>query len=108
MRRKSGPSKTINDGEIVSGLSDEFIITNDNPRKEKPEAILQDIVSGILPAVKYNVELDRAKAIEIGVKNLSTKEILLILGKGHETEQIFEDKTIYFSDHDEVMNNLKE
>lgn len=95
-------------GEIVSGLSDEFIITNDNPRKEKPEAILQDIVSGILPAVKYNVELDRAKAIEIGVKNLSTKEILLILGKGHETEQIFEDKTIYFSDHDEVMNNLKE
>ena len=48
-------------GEIVSGLSDEFIITNDNPRKEKPEAILQDIVSGILPAVKYNIELDRAK-----------------------------------------------
>ena len=94
-------------GEIVSALSDSFVITNDNPRAEDPKLIVNDILVGVLKGSSYRIELDREKAIKEEVSSLVENEVLLILGKGHEEEQIFSDRTIFFSDKKIVQETLR-
>ena len=94
-------------GEIVSALSNSFVITNDNPRDEDPESIVQDILPGVIQGVGYQVELDRKKAIESSVKSMEKREILLILGKGHEDYQLAKGVKTYFSDKEVLLNSIK-
>ena len=68
-------------GEIVSALSNSFVITNDNPRDEDPESIVQDILPGVIKGADYQIELDRKKAIESSISSMNKKEILLIFGR---------------------------
>ncbi|MCK5686733.1 UDP-N-acetylmuramoyl-L-alanyl-D-glutamate--2,6-diaminopimelate ligase, partial [bacterium] len=73
--------------------------TSDNPRTEQPEAIIKDIISGIdTNTDSFIVESDRREAIKIGVTNLKKGDVLIIAGKGHETYQILNDRTIDFND----------
>lgn len=75
-------------GKIASLLSDQVILTSDNPRTEDPETILNEIESGITPSCKYYIRLsDRKKAIKHAVTTSQNGDILLIAGKGHETYQ---------------------
>ncbi|MFN0133234.1 MAG: UDP-N-acetylmuramoyl-L-alanyl-D-glutamate--2,6-diaminopimelate ligase [Phycisphaerales bacterium] len=80
-------------GEAASELADRVIVTSDNPRSEEPEAIIREIVAGVPleQRARVEVEADRAAAIGLAVGSLSPGDILVIAGKGHETEQIVSD-----------------
>jgi len=86
-------------GEVSGNLSDYTVITSDNPRKEEPDAIIKDIITGISKTDgKYEVEPDRSKAIRLAINMAEEGDTVLIAGKGHEDYQIFADKTIHFDD----------
>jgi UDP-N-acetylmuramoyl-L-alanyl-D-glutamate--2,6-diaminopimelate ligase len=90
-------------GAIASENADGVIVTDDNPRSEKPEAIR----AAILAAAKGATEIgDRANAIRAAIEQLQPGDALLIAGKGHETGQIIGDKTLPFSDHEAVASAL--
>ena len=86
-------------GAIASENADRVIVTDDNPRSEKPETIR----AAILAAAKGATEIgDRAGAIRAAIDDLQPGDALLIAGKGHETGQIVGDRTLPFSDHEAV------
>ena len=85
-------------GKIASEDADSIILTNDNPRSESPEKIIEDILGGIKVENDVQVILDRKHAIETAVKTLGEDELLLIAGKGHETTQTIGDQIFQFSD----------
>ncbi len=90
-------------GAIASENADHVIVTDDNPRSEKPDAIR----AAILDAAKGAREIgDRAHAIRAAIEELQPGDALLIAGKGHETGQIVGDKTLPFSDHEAVAEAL--
>jgi UDP-N-acetylmuramoyl-L-alanyl-D-glutamate--2,6-diaminopimelate ligase len=78
--------------------ADHVVLTSDNPRSEDPKAIAAMIREGIGDAVKVVVELDRAKAIALAVRGAALGDVVLIAGKGHETEQIVGTTKRHFSD----------
>jgi len=83
---------------VAEKFADEIIVTSDNPRTEDPEQILNEIYAGFRDPKKPRRIADRHEAIVAGVKALTPGSILLIAGKGHETYQIFRDRTIDFDD----------
>jgi len=91
-------------GKVASTFADMVVLTNDNPRSEDPESIINDITSGIDDSINIDITLDRELAIENAIHTLKEDESLLIAGKGHETYQIFKDKTIEFSDIEIAQN----
>ncbi len=97
------PKKRPIMGEIATRLSDYVILTNDNPRTEDPQKIMDDILKGITKD-NYEVILDRKEAIKKGIDMLEKDDILLILGKGHENYQIIGKTKYHLDDAEEVLN----
>ena len=96
-------------GEVSGNLSDYTVITSDNPRKEEPDAIIANIVTGISKTDgQYEVEPDRSKAIKLSINMAQEGDTVLIAGKGHEDYQIFADKTIHFDDCEHARNAVIE
>ncbi len=91
-------SKRKEMGKIASELAHSIVLTNDNPRNEKPENIIADIITGIEKDNNTQVILDRKIAINTAITTLNEDEILLIAGKGHETTQIIGSQVLPFSD----------
>lgn len=91
-------------GEIAARLADFSVITSDNPRSEEPQFIIDEILKGFMSARhgRYEIEADRKKAIERALQKAVEGDVVLIAGKGHETYQIFKDKTIHFDDREIV------
>lgn len=87
--------------EIASLYSDEVYLTSDNPRFEDPLEIMKDCLMGIKND-RVHLYIDRRLAIYNALKNLNKDEYLVILGKGHEKEQIVLDNKIRFNDLEEV------
>ena len=75
-------------GRIGAELSDVAVITSDNPRTEDPMAIIEDVLKGIDSAAK-NVEVieNRKKAIQYAMDIGQKDDIIVLVGKGHETYQ---------------------
>jgi UDP-N-acetylmuramyl-tripeptide synthetase len=99
------PGKRPIMGEIAARSADVTIVTDDNPRSENPATIRARILGAAPSAIEIG---DRAAAIRAGVAMLRDGDALLIAGKGHETGQIIGDKTLPFSDSDEVRAALAE
>jgi UDP-N-acetylmuramoyl-L-alanyl-D-glutamate--2,6-diaminopimelate ligase len=95
---------------VVERLADIIFVTSDNPRTEKPEDIINDIMVGFRDpnAERVRVEPDRRKAIELAIEAAHPDDIVLLAGKGHETYQIIGDKKFDFSDKDIARECLKE
>jgi UDP-N-acetylmuramoyl-L-alanyl-D-glutamate--2,6-diaminopimelate ligase len=95
-------SKRSQMGRIAAELADYTIITSDNPRSEDPEQIVRDIEQGVAEVLKpghfYEIIVDRATAIGRAVALAEPGDVVIIAGKGHETYQIFKDRTIDFDD----------
>lgn len=94
-------------GEMAEIFASKIYLTSDNPRSEKKEKIIDDILAGIKNKDKVVVKTDRAEAIALALSELNNDEILLILGKGDETYQIIGEDKIPFSDKIEVENFYK-
>jgi UDP-N-acetylmuramoyl-L-alanyl-D-glutamate--2,6-diaminopimelate ligase len=92
-------------GNIATKLSDYVIFTNDNPRTEDPQKIMDDIVKDN-HSKNYEIIFDRKEAILKGIKMLEKDDILLVLGKGHEDYQIIGHEKIHFDDA-EIIKNYK-
>ncbi|MBU1087773.1 MAG: UDP-N-acetylmuramoyl-L-alanyl-D-glutamate--2,6-diaminopimelate ligase [Candidatus Omnitrophica bacterium] len=96
-------------GNIASRLSDFVILTNDNPRSEDPLRIIEQIKSGFLEQFKaYEIIPQRDKAIQRACGLAGQRDFVLIAGKGHETNQVFKDKTIEFDDKKIALKFLTE
>ena len=67
--------------------ADQVVLTSDNPRTESPEAIVAAMVQGLSRPTKALVQLDRALAIEGAVAQSAAQDVVLVAGKGHESEQ---------------------
>ncbi len=100
-------SKRPKMGAVVSQLADEIIITDDNPRHEPPEKIVQDILSGIPLPDAVVIEHNRSKAITQAIAMATGNDIVLIAGKGHETWQEIKNKRYPFSDRQQVRNCIE-
>jgi len=93
--------------KIAQKFSDYIYITNDNPRYEESEKIIEDIKIGFSDFDSVQIIPDRKKAIKIALEN-SENAIILILGKGPEEYQLIKDKKMPHSDIDIVKNYLNE
>lgn len=93
-------------GNLVLSLSDLTIFTNDNPRDEDPNQIIDDLLKEKINE-NYKIELDRKKAIKYGISLLNNNDILMILGKGHEDYQIIGKEKTYFNDKETVLEIIR-
>jgi UDP-N-acetylmuramoyl-L-alanyl-D-glutamate--2,6-diaminopimelate ligase len=86
-------------------MADRVFVTDDNPRNEPPAAIRGQVMAGCPEASEIG---DRAAAIAAAVAALGPADLLVIAGKGHETGQIFKDKTVPFDDAAEARRAVGE
>lgn len=96
-------------GEIAGRLADYSIITSDNPRTEAPEQIIMDIergIAGVAPG-QYEMVADRTQAIDRALEIARPGDVVIIAGKGHETYQIFRDRTIPYDDREVARTRLR-
>ena len=95
-------------GQAAGELSDVVVLTSDNPRSEDPLQIMNDVLVGIRRSdTKTIVEPDRAEAIRKALNEAGAGDLVLLAGKGHETYQIFADKTIHFDDRETAREALR-
>ncbi len=122
---------------VAEQLADFVIVTSDNPRTEKPQAIIDEIIAGFettdytdyrgltqirneqhlwsksvraparREAKSVVIEPDRRKAIELAIKTAGKDDILLIAGKGHENYQIIGTQKFAFSDRNVAQECLR-
>jgi UDP-N-acetylmuramoyl-L-alanyl-D-glutamate--2,6-diaminopimelate ligase len=86
-------------GKAAGEYADTIILTNDNPRNEDPERIIDEIFSGISDHHKVQIIPDRKEAILTALKQAGSKDSVLIAGKGHEDYQEIGERKIPFDDH---------
>jgi UDP-N-acetylmuramoyl-L-alanyl-D-glutamate--2,6-diaminopimelate ligase len=91
---------------IAERLADHVIVTNDNPRHEKPEEIVAEILQGFSHPERITIELDRSKAIQNSIQWASAEDCILIAGKGAELYQQIGDEKIPFDDVEKVREYL--
>ncbi len=93
--------------EIASQLSNKLILTSDNPRFEKPEAILDDMIAGVdvVNRRKTLIIPDRKEAIKTACIMAKTGDVILVAGKGHEKYQEIEGVKHPFDDR-KVVNEI--
>src|SRR5262245_38254645 len=91
-------------GEIAARLCDQVWVTSDNPRSERPEAIIDEIVIGVRAAGtapgRFATEPDRARAIRAVLGWAEAGDTVVIAGKGHETYQIVGADVLPFDDRE--------
>lgn len=94
-------------GEVSGRLSDLTIITSDNPRFEEPQAIIDDILTGIKKTDgEYISIIDRREAISYVMHHAQPGDIVVLAGKGHETYQEIKGKKYHMSEEEIVQDVL--
>lgn len=94
-------------GAIAARLADLVVLTSDNPRSEKPEAILDEIEAGMEGATNYVRIPDRHEAIDCTIREATARDVVVIAGKGHESYQVIGDQILHFDDREEAQRALK-
>lgn len=96
-------------GRIACEYSDIVIVTSDNPRNEEPSDIIEDIISGVKNTkTPVFIHMDRRKAIAFALKTAKENDIILLAGKGHETEQIIKGEKIPMDERKIIKELLAE
>ena len=85
-------------GAIADKLADRVVVTSDNPRSEKPETIIAQILLGLPSCQTLEVQSDRALAIAQTIAQAQAGDVVLLAGKGHETTQEVAGVKTAFSD----------
>ncbi|MDQ2150761.1 bifunctional UDP-N-acetylmuramoyl-L-alanyl-D-glutamate--2,6-diaminopimelate ligase MurE/UDP-N-acetylmuramoyl-tripeptide--D-alanyl-D-alanine ligase MurF [Alcaligenaceae bacterium C4P045] len=95
------PGKRPEMGRVTQRYADGVTVTSDNPRGESPDAIIAQIVAGMVAAdVQHRVVADRAVAIMTSVWHAMNEDVVLLAGKGHETYQEAEGRKTPFDDRE--------
>lgn len=96
-------------GAAAGRLADHCIVTNDNPRSESPQTIADQIRPGLDEVgARYEVELDRRRAIHRAIAMAVAGDVVVVAGKGHEPYQIVGERTLSFDDRAEARAALLE
>ncbi|MEY4711539.1 MAG: putative UDP-N-acetylmuramoylalanyl-D-glutamate--2,6-diaminopimelate ligase [Pseudomonadota bacterium] len=83
---------------IAEKHADQVVVTSDNPRSEKPQNIISQILLGLSRRDAVQVEADRARAIEATVRAAAPADVILLAGKGHEDHQEIDGVRTRFDD----------
>jgi UDP-N-acetylmuramoyl-L-alanyl-D-glutamate--2,6-diaminopimelate ligase len=102
------PSKRPLMGRVAGTLADRVILTSDNPRREEPRAIIEQILAGIQDRGRCEVVEDRAQAIAAALDEARDGDLVLIAGKGHENTQEFASTIIPFDDRQVARQLLRQ
>ncbi|RPH35082.1 UDP-N-acetylmuramoyl-L-alanyl-D-glutamate--2,6-diaminopimelate ligase [bacterium] len=94
-------------GRIASELSDITVVTSDNPRKELPGAIIDEVMAGVQKGTAVHREEDRRAAIGKALAMARPGDVVLIAGKGHEDYQVIGEQKHHFDDREEVENIVR-
>lgn len=94
------PGKRALMGEIAERLADELFVTDDNPRHEDPERIVAMVLGGMREPRRVTVIRDRGAAIAAAMAGTGPGDVVVIVGKGHETQQLVAGAAREFSDRD--------
>ena len=96
-------------GHLAAELSDYCIVTSDNPRTEQPEVIIEDIVAGMKDAkVPVDVICDRRAAIYHALDIAQKDDVIVLMGKGHETYQEIDHVKHHMDEREIVADYFKE
>jgi UDP-N-acetylmuramoyl-L-alanyl-D-glutamate--2,6-diaminopimelate ligase len=95
-------------GQIAERDADQVIITDDNPRTENHQSIVDDILAGCHAPEAIYVELDRKLAISYAITHATGHDIILVAGKGHEAYQEIHHVKYPFSDALVVSDTISE
>ncbi len=93
-------------GEIAANLADRVILTDDNPRSEPGDQIINEILAGMENRHQIVVERDRSAAIRRAINSAKPGDLVLVAGKGHEDYQLVAGKKLHFSDQEQVLSAL--
>lgn len=97
--------------QVAENTADFVYLTSDNPRTERPQAIIADILSCKPEDVRNDqwirenvyVNLGRTDAIRVAAEKSQKGDVIVVAGKGHENYQIFGSERIPFSDREEIL-----
>jgi UDP-N-acetylmuramyl-tripeptide synthetase len=101
------PGKRPLMGRVATTISDYTIMTSDNPRTEKPEQIIADIVAGVDAASAYTTMPERREAIVYAITMAQPHDTVVIAGKGHEDYQIIGQVRRHFDDREVAREALR-
>ena len=94
-------------GKIAADNADFVIVTSDNPRTEEPQAIIDEIVSGMQDTdTEYAVICDRVEAICWAIDNALPGDVILLAGKGHEDYQVIGHEKHHMDEREIVAEHL--
>ncbi|MEJ6024184.1 UDP-N-acetylmuramoyl-L-alanyl-D-glutamate--2,6-diaminopimelate ligase [Ramlibacter sp. PS4R-6] len=94
------PTKRPLMAAVVEKNADHVVVTSDNPRSEKPENIISQVLLGLSHDKCVQVQADRAKAIAETIAAAAANDVVLIAGKGHENYQEVAGRKHPFSDQE--------
>ena len=94
--------------QVACDLSNQVILTADNPRSENPDAIIEDMLAGLDPVQQKKVLVitDRRQAIKTACRLANANDIVLVAGKGHEKYQEIKGEKFPFDDLEELKQSL--
>jgi len=94
-------------GEIAGRIADFLVVTSDNPRTEEPMAIIAMVEEGVKKSgTDYVVIENRYEAIRYALENAKKDDVIVLMGKGHETYQILNSGTIHFDEREVIREIL--
>ena len=86
-----------------------MIVTSDNPRTEKPEDIIKEIVAGMTSEkTEYHIICNRIEAIHWALDNADSGDVILLAGKGHEDYQVVGHEKYHMDEREIIAEYLKE
>jgi UDP-N-acetylmuramoyl-L-alanyl-D-glutamate--2,6-diaminopimelate ligase len=93
-------------GKVAAELADIVFLTEDNPRSEDPQAIVQQIMYGMEDKSKVQVIIDRKEGIRKALETAKEGDTLILAGKGHEDYQVIGHDKVHFSDRETLLELL--
>lgn len=96
--------------QVADARCSHLVLTSDNPRSEDPRAIIDDMLAGLSAERRQAAAVipDRHQAIAYAISHARPGDVVLVAGKGHETEQIVGTVAEHFDDREEVSRALRE
>ena len=94
-------------GKIAGDIADLTVITDDNPRDEDSQTIMDEVHSGVAASARACVLIkERRAAIAYAINKAKKNDVVILAGKGHETLQISKGETVHFDDCEEAANAI--
>jgi UDP-N-acetylmuramoyl-L-alanyl-D-glutamate--2,6-diaminopimelate ligase len=91
---------------VAERFADQIILSDDNPRSEDPQCIVEDMLKGLAAPDAAHIKHSRFDAAHFALSQAKTDDIILLAGKGHEDYQVLAKETIHYSDRDTAQQLL--